>query len=177
MVVVVQSCQTEEELLQTANQDVSQLSTNAVLLWQQFLEVVTLSCEVETQLCRRYHQQKTKRHAEAYFCSEQGLSQLYALPDSWHEQVAQFVRASDYYNHLPPLQIECPELDGWPDVLPIIFEDVYSPENVAPTADIADSNSPEDDVSMLSVSRVSLGSVRGNGGAVGKGKPADSTIQ
>ena len=43
------------------------------------------------------------------------------------------VRNSLYYSRLPHLPIECVELDGIPDTLPIIIEEVYSPTDQQPT--------------------------------------------
>ncbi len=37
------------------------------------------------------------------------------------------MRYSSYYSRLPHLTIECVELDGIPDTLPILIEDIYSP--------------------------------------------------
>jgi hypothetical protein len=39
----------------------------------------------------------------------------------------ELVRNSSYYSRLPHLTIECVELDGIPDTLPIIIEEIYSP--------------------------------------------------
>lgn len=36
------------------------------------------------------------------------------------------IRNSPYYSRLPPLIIECVELDGIPDTLPILIEEIYS---------------------------------------------------
>lgn len=47
--------------------------------------------------------------------------------------MANAVRSSVYYQMLPPLAVECPELDGDLSTLPIIFEDVY----VEPTSGAA----------------------------------------
>lgn len=94
-----------------------------------------------------------KRFAETFFVHETSASQLlsiyetkYAAPSfclspdlrkqaclarcsvTGHEGLAQLVRTSRYFNGLPPLPIECPELDGDPTTMPIIFEDIYLPE-------------------------------------------------
>jgi hypothetical protein len=39
------------------------------------------------------------------------------------------VRNSSYYSRLPHLLIECAELDGIPDTLPILIEEIYSPSD------------------------------------------------
>lgn len=38
----------------------------------------------------------------------------------------ELIRNSPYYTRLPVLPIECVELDGVPDTLPILVEEVYS---------------------------------------------------
>ena len=44
--------------------------------------------------------------------------------DSYNE-LHEIVRNSTYYSRLPPLTIECLELDGTPDTLPILIEEIY----------------------------------------------------
>lgn len=43
-----------------------------------------------------------------------------------HQSLAQSVKGSRYYQSIPPVQVECPLLDGDPTSIPIIFEDKYS---------------------------------------------------
>ena len=42
-----------------------------------------------------------------------------------HSDLATVVRASEYYQTNPALEIECAELDGDHTSLPIIFEDMF----------------------------------------------------
>ena len=42
-----------------------------------------------------------------------------------HQSLAQSVKGSRYYQTIPPVQVECPLLDGDPSSIPIIFEDKY----------------------------------------------------
>ena len=51
---------------------------------------------------------------------------VYIRGDNYNE-LNEFVRNSSYYSRLPHLPIECVELDGIPDTLPILIEEVYSP--------------------------------------------------
>lgn len=44
-----------------------------------------------------------------------------------HTDLNELVRNSLYYSRLPHLPIECVELDGIPDTLPILIEEIYSP--------------------------------------------------
>lgn len=43
-----------------------------------------------------------------------------------HQSLAQSVKGSRYYQSIPPVQVECPLLDGDQTSVPIIFEDKYS---------------------------------------------------
>ncbi|CAG5118978.1 unnamed protein product, partial [Candidula unifasciata] len=42
-----------------------------------------------------------------------------------HSALASLVKNSPYFSNLPSLPVECVELDGDENTLPIIFEDIY----------------------------------------------------
>ena len=44
-----------------------------------------------------------------------------------YNELHELIRNSTYYSRLPHLPIECVELDGIPDTLPVLIEEVYSP--------------------------------------------------
>lgn len=50
----------------------------------------------------------------------------FSLRFQQHQSLAQSVKGSRYYQTIPPVQVECPLLDGDPTSIPIIFEDKYS---------------------------------------------------
>ena len=53
------------------------------------------------------------------------LSSICFRSDQYHN-LHERIRNSLYYSRLPHLPIECIELDGSPDTLPIIIEEIYS---------------------------------------------------
>ncbi|CAF3976916.1 unnamed protein product, partial [Rotaria sp. Silwood1] len=56
-----------------------------------------------------------------------------------YNELHDIVRNSLYYSRLPHLPIECIELDGIPDTLPILIEEIYSPTDQQSTTSILSS--------------------------------------
>ncbi|XP_077547456.1 protein FAM135A isoform X1 [Haemaphysalis longicornis] len=127
--------ESEEDFLATAHGDVAQLCGALIVLWKQFLEVVVGQEKVRQQLARQRHLQRVKRFAEAYFVIERpriaALSANDASTQLFYE-VTDALRRSEYLALLPPLEVECPELDGDSNNLPVIYEEHYQDLRTSP---------------------------------------------
>ncbi|CAN8006127.1 unnamed protein product [Ixodes pacificus] len=125
----------EEDFLAVANSDVAQLCGALIVLWKQFLEVVLGQEKVRQQLSRQRHFQRVKRFAEAYFIIEKPRFSVLSASDAstqlFHE-VTEALRRSRYLALLPPLEVECAELDGDSNNLPVIYEEHYQDFRTTP---------------------------------------------
>ncbi|KAG1694152.1 Protein FAM135A [Nymphon striatum] len=118
----------EDELVAIATSDIAQLCAENVILWQQFLEIVIFQEKIRHHLARDHHIKRVKRFAEAFFIIENARHALLACNDASiqkYNQVSDALRSSKYFNTIPPLEVECVDLDGDPQSFPIIYEDHY----------------------------------------------------
>ncbi|CAF3528073.1 unnamed protein product [Rotaria sp. Silwood1] len=122
-----------------AHAHIAQCSAENIMLWCQFIETFGLHEITATVLAKDYHFKRVKRLSECFFLRETSRINLLINESDIYNELHDIVRNSLYYSRLPHLPIECIELDGIPDTLPILIEEIYSPTEQQSTTSILSS--------------------------------------
>ena len=111
--------------------------------FRQLLEGFAGSEPVRVMLAQQHHAFRVRRFAEAFYVVKHPRPVMANCNDAdvhTYLYVAEALRKSKYLASLPPLPVECVEMNGDINSLPVIFEDRY--EHVGVDQAVADKKNP-----------------------------------
>uniref|UniRef100_A0AAZ3RTA7 DUF676 domain-containing protein n=1 Tax=Oncorhynchus tshawytscha TaxID=74940 RepID=A0AAZ3RTA7_ONCTS len=100
-----------EKVAEQISRDLTLLCSQLSALWTRFLEAAVPNTHILSHLAQEHHTLRVRRFSEEHNDAVLSLSVE--------------VRNSNYLTRMPPLPVECLDIDGDWNSLPIIFEDRY----------------------------------------------------